>query len=82
MSSEEVRVDPKPANAVVDYSLIEPWLVASFQAAGDDDLLQAALDGRLTWKGDPFDESGYRHNTVSFGDEQVAVARLHWSDLT
>jgi len=43
--------------------------------------LVAAVDQRLVWIAEPFDESGYRHVHVWFGGEPIAEARFHWNDL-
>ena len=74
----DIRTDPKPDDQAVNLALIEPLLMEWIH---DDDLLRAALDDRLTWLAEPFDESGYRLVNVMFRDEAVAVARFHWSDL-
>ncbi len=79
--SDDIRTDPKPADIEVDRDLIPGLLLRHFHDAGDDDLMRAALDGRLTWIAEGFDDLGYRHVTVMFRDETVAVARFHWSDL-
>ena len=71
------RADLERVGGVVRAVIIE----RPPSVAGRRDLLRAVLDGRLTWLAEPFDEMGYRHVTVMFGDAVVVVARFHWTDL-
>lgn len=78
---DEIRTDPKPADMEVDVDLVPGLLLQLFLENDDDDLVRAALDQRLAWIAEAFDEMGYRHVHVWFGGEEVAAARFHWSDL-
>jgi hypothetical protein len=80
-ADDEIRTDPKPADMEVDVDLVPHLLLQLFLENGDDDLVRAALDQRLAWVAEPFDEMGYRHVHVWFGGEEDAVARFHWSLL-
>ena len=82
MNDDDFRTDPKPPDQPVDINLIPGLLLRMFHDAGDDDLVRAALDQRLSWVAEEFDEFGHRHVTVWFGDEEIAVARFHWSLLS
>ena len=79
--NDDIRTDPKPAWVEIDRGILAGALLNHFEAEGADDLVMAANDGRLSGILEGADELGQVTVHVWFGEQQVAMARFHWSDL-
>jgi hypothetical protein len=58
--SDDIRTDPKPSDLEVSHDRITGLLMRHSNDAGDDDLVRAVVDQRLSWVAEPFDEFGVR----------------------
>lgn len=79
--NDDFRTDPKPPEVEIDRGLIGGLLLRHFIDEGDDDLVQAANDRRLSDIVEGADELGQVNVHVLFGNEEVAMTRFHWADL-